>query len=96
MHIDDKVLYRVFVEAFNAMVENRDYFMEKWKERVDNENVLVRYKARQFIKILEKAGGLEEFDMDLFFRIVEKMKVFDGEKIIVSLLDETEIECEIE
>lgn len=95
-HIDDGVLYRVFVEAFNAMVENKDYFMEKWKEMVKSENVLVRYKAQQFIKVLEKAGVLEEFDMDLFFKIVEKMTVFDREKIIVSLLDGTEIECEIE
>ncbi|MFL0196247.1 hypothetical protein ACJDU8_11840 [Clostridium sp. WILCCON 0269] len=56
----------------------------------------MRYKARQFIKILEKAELIEEFDMDSFFRIAEKMTVFDGEKIIVSLLNGIEIECEIE
>jgi len=32
--------------------------------------------------------------MDLFFRIVEKMMVFDGEKVIVTLLDGTKIEVE--
>ncbi|WP_373845116.1 recombinase family protein [Clostridium sp.] len=95
-HIDDNVLYKVFVEAFNAMVQNKDYFMEKWKQRVDSENVLVRYKARQFIGIMENAEVIEEFDIDLFFRIVEKMTVFGGEKVIVSLLDGTEVECEIE
>ena len=95
-HIDDNVLYKVFIEAFNAMVQNKDYFMEKWKQRVDSENVLVRYKARQFIGIMENAEVIEEFDIDLFFRIVEKMTVFGGEKVIVSLLDGTEVECEIE
>lgn len=34
--------------------------------------------------------------MDLFFRIIEKMTVFEGEKIIVTLLDGTEIEVVIE
>lgn len=32
--------------------------------------------------------------MDLFFRIVEKMMVFDEEKVIVTLLDGTKIEVE--
>lgn len=39
---------------------------------------------------------IEEFDVDLFFRTVEKMTVFEGRRIIVSLVDETEMECEIE
>ncbi|UZQ52731.1 recombinase family protein [Clostridium kluyveri] len=95
-HIDDRVLYRAFVEAFNAMVQDKDYFMEKWKEGLQSENVLKKYKANQFIKILEKAELIEEFDMDSFFRIVEKMTVFNGKKIIVTLLDGTEIGVVVE
>lgn len=34
--------------------------------------------------------------MDLFFSIAQKMKAFEREKIIVSLLDGTEIEVAIE
>ena len=34
--------------------------------------------------------------MDLFFSITEKLTVFEGDKIIVSLLDGTEIEVVIE
>lgn len=57
-----------------------------------NDNLLQRYKAKQLIKILENAQPIETFDMDLFFRIIEKKAVFDGEKFIVTLLDGTEIE----
>lgn len=92
----DRVLYRVFVEAFNAMVQNKNYFMEKRKQHLKRDNLLKRYKAKQFIEILENAELMEKFNMDLFFKIVEKMTVFDREKIIVSLLDGTEVECEIE
>lgn len=95
-HIGDKVLYQTFINTFNAIIENKDYFMEKWKDGLKSDNVLVRYKSKQFIKVIEKAEPIKEFDMDLFFRIIEKMTVFEGEKIIVTLLDGTEIEIVIE
>ena len=46
--------------------------------------------------IIKNAESIEEFDMELFFRIIEKMIVFEGSKIIVGLLDGTEIEVQIE
>lgn len=95
-HIDDRVLYQAFVNTFNAMIENKDYFMEKWKMHLKSDNLLLRYKAKQFIKIINNAEPIESFDMDLYFRIVEKMAVFEGRKIIVTLLVGTEIECVIE
>jgi len=94
-HIDERVLCQAFVSTLNAMIENRDYFLAKWKAEILSEDVLARYKAKQFIKIIDNAELIEEFDMDLFFRIVEKMSVFEGNKIIVTLLDGTEIEIEI-
>lgn len=61
-----------------------------------SENVLTRYKSKQFIKIIENAKPITEFDTDLFFRIIEKMTAFEGKKIIITLLDGTDIECDIE
>lgn len=28
-HIDDRVLYQAFINTFNAIIENKDYFMDK-------------------------------------------------------------------
>lgn len=70
--------------------------MEKWKDGLKSENVLVRYKSKQFIKIIEKAEPIKEFDVNLFLKLIEKMTAFEEEKIIVSLLDGTEIEVVIE
>lgn len=95
-HIDDRVLYQVFISVFNTLVENRDYFIEKWKVGMESENVLVRYKARQFIKIISDVKQIKEFDIDLYFKIIEKMIVFEKDKVVVTLLDGTEVECEIE
>ncbi|MGH4138394.1 MAG: recombinase family protein, partial [Clostridium sp.] len=95
-HIDDKVLYQAFINTFNAMIENKDYFMEKWKAQAQSENLLQRYKVKQFIKMIADAELLKEFDIDIHFKLIEKMIVYEGNKIIVTLLDGTEIEVLIE
>ena len=62
-HIDDGVLYQAFVDVFNLMLENKDYFIEKWRERLISVNVLVRYKAKQFIEVLAASKGIDKFDV---------------------------------
>lgn len=93
-HIDDRVLYQAFINTFNAMIEKKDYFIEKWK--AEDRDVLKKYKAGQFIKILEGTEKIKEFDMDIYYRVIEKMTVYQGNKIIVGLLDGTEVEVVVE
>jgi hypothetical protein len=94
-HIDDNVLYQAFVEAYNAMVENKEYFIEKWQDRLGSENALVRYKAKQLIEIIAVAERVTEFDIEPYFALVEKMTVYDDGRLIVSLLDGTDVECAV-
>jgi len=56
----------------------------------------VKNISKQFINILDNVKPMKKFDMDLFFTITEKMTLFSGENIIVSLLDGTEIKVVIE
>ena len=94
-HIDDGVLDQAFISVFNTLVENKEYFAGKWQELMENENALVRYKSKQFVGIIADAAVITDFDIEMYFALVEKMTVFDGGRIIVVLLDGTEIECEI-
>jgi len=94
-HIDDGVLYQVFINTFNAIIENKDYFMGKWQELLGDDNLLKQYKARQFIGIITEAEVMVEFDVGLYFALVEKMVVYDGGRVVVGLLDGTAVECEI-
>lgn len=91
-HIDDRVLYQAFVNTFNAIIENKDYFIEKWKKGLQSDNLLQRYKAKQFMDIINNAEPIERFDMDLFFKIIEKMTVFEGKRITVMLLGNTKVD----
>ena len=93
-HIDDRLLYQAFVEVYNALVENKEYFMGKWQERIRSGNALERYKARQFIGIIADAGKIAEFDVDLYCAFVEKTTVMGRRNLIVSLLDGTDVECD--
>jgi len=95
-HVNDGVLYQVFVGAFNTIIENKAYFLEKWQDGLLSDNLLQRYKAKQFIGAVTEAKVMLEFDKDIFFALVEKMVVFDGGRVVVSLLDGTAVECEIE
>lgn len=95
-HIDDKVLYHTFINTFNSIIENKEYFMEKWNNGLKSENILVRYRSKQFIKVIEKTEPIKEFDVNFFLKLIDKLTVFEGEKIIVSLLDRPEIEVVFE
>jgi len=96
LHMDDRTLYQAFINVFNAILENKDYFTQKWREKSSSENLLEKYKAKQFIEIITKAKPITQFNVNLFFPLVEKVTVFKEDKVIIALLDGTEIECEID
>ncbi len=81
---------------FNALVENEDYFLDKWKGLRESDNPLRRYKAKQFSKIITETEKINEFDIDLYFALTEKIVVYDKERLMVALLDGSEVECTIE
>ena len=95
-HIDDGVLYQAFVNVFNMMAENKDYFLDKWKGMRESDSSLQRYKAKQFAKIIADRGRIKEFDVELYFALTEKVVVHGEGRLMVVLLDGTEIECQIE
>jgi len=94
-HIDDGVLYQAFVGAFNALMENKAYFLEKWQECLVGDDLLKRYKAKQFSGVMEEAEVMVEFDVELYFMFVQKMVVYDGGRLVVEFFDGTDVECVI-
>lgn len=96
-HIDDRLLYQAFISTFNAVVENKGYFLEKWQRVSERgEDILGKVTAERLMQIFAKAVPIEQFDVDLYFKLVEKIVVYDAGIMVVSLLDGSEIECGIE
>lgn len=84
--------YKAFVEAYNVVAEKKEYFIDRWKEQLESDDVLIRVTAKRFIEIFKEATLIDDFDVDLFLKLVEKITVFEKELLIVSFLDGTEIE----
>ncbi|QNU66270.1 recombinase zinc beta ribbon domain-containing protein [Ruminiclostridium herbifermentans] len=91
-HINEKVLYQVFVDAFNELVKNIDYYMTKWEKQIESEDILERVTAKRFINVFNETKPIENFDAGLYFKLVEKIMVYE-DGISVELLDGSEIKC---
>lgn len=69
--------------------------MGKWEELSYGQDILKRVIAKRFIARFKTAKATDQFDVDIYFKLTEKITFFDG-KLVVSLLDGSEVECEIE
>lgn len=78
------------------MVENKETFFDKWQRMWESGSSLQRYKVKQFANIIADRGRIKEFDVDLYFALVEKIVVHSGGRLVISLLDGTEVECTVE
>lgn len=88
-HIDDKVLHDSFIEVYQQIVENREQFLNRWKEMLQDESAFNRVLAERFISIFQNANNIIEFESDLYYKTVEKIIVTKTE-IVVCMLEKTE------
>ncbi|KNY28873.1 hypothetical protein [Pseudobacteroides cellulosolvens] len=61
-------------------------------EQINSENVFIRVTAKRFIEVFKTTGAITGFDLGLYFKLVEKITVYNHSKLIISLLDGSEIE----
>lgn len=94
-HVDEEVLKKAFIGVFNALVENEQHFIDKWRAELEDNDALKQYRLKMFIRILVPATKIGEFDECLCLKMLEHIKIIDGkEKIVITLLDGTSMECE--
>ncbi len=92
-HIDDGVLYEAFVYALNEVVKIIDFYVKKWKKQIDSEDILKRVTAKRFVGVFEGTKTIEQFDADLFFKLVEKVVIYE-DCVSMGLLDGSEVNWE--
>ena len=89
-HINEEVLYQAFIDTFNAIVRNIDYYMEKWEKQINSNDILKRVTAKRFIDICNETKPIENFDAGLYFKLVEMVVVYE-DGVSMGLLDGTDI-----
>ena len=95
-HVEEETLIKAYLMAWNALVENREDFMEQWTEQLQSENLLESYRAEKFIEYTDGAEPLTEMDTDFMLKTLDHIKVFEDGTLLVVFLDGTEIECKNE
>jgi site-specific DNA recombinase len=77
------------------VVENRDQLTPKWQSLVKENDILKRVYAKRFLAIFSVAEPIEKFDFTLYYKLIEKITVQNEGRLVVTLHDGTEIECDI-
>ena len=95
-HVEEEMLIKAYLMAWNALVENQEDFMGQWTEQLQSENLLEGYRAEKFIEYTDEAEPLTEMDTDFMLKTLDHIKVFEDGTLLVVFLDGTEIECKNE
>lgn len=95
-HVDEETLKKVFVEVFNALVDNRQCFIEKWQQEMADADALKKYRLKELVRILEHENKMTEFNESICMQMLKQIDVVDDKKLlIVHLLDDSSLECEM-
>lgn len=92
-HVEESTLEKAFVMAWNVVLENKEYFWQKWEEQKKSENLLEAYRVVDFQNIVEDAKSLAKMETNFMLRVLDHIKVFEDGTLMVVFLDGTEIEC---
>ena len=92
-HVEESTLEKAFILAWNGILENKEYFLKKWEEQKDSENLLEVYRAKDFQELVSNAGKIDNMNIDFMLRTLECINVLENGSLKVVFLDGTEIEC---
>ena len=56
---------------------------------------ILKAAARRFIEVFNSAKPISQFDVDLYFKLVEKITVHDTGVVVIGLFDGSELDEEM-
>lgn len=95
-HVDESTLEKAFVMAWNAILENKEYFWQKWEAQKESENQLETFRGMDFQNVTKEEKPIQKMETDYMLRVLDCIKVFEDGTLMVVFLDGTEIECKSE
>ena len=95
-HVEETTLRKVFIRAWNTLLENREQAVTEWEQAMVGDDLLARYRAKDFLQLTEKAEPIDEMDTDFMLRVLDYIKVYEEGTLVVVFLDGMEIEYRAE
>lgn len=91
-HLDEDTITKVYIIAWNELVRNKEGLKAKWEKIIEGEDVLLKYKTKQIIKLVEIMSPLEEVDIDLMLKTLDIVRVYEDGRVVIKFYDGTEME----
>ena len=85
--IEERVLDRAMIIAWNSIIEKREEYLPKWKKQIKEGNPLERYRAKQMIQLT--AEGKVQCQVDELTQMILESMYINEQAITVRLLDGT-------
>lgn len=92
-HVEESTLEKVFVMAWNAVVESREDFMEHWDKQTRGDDLLAAYRAMRFIEFVQETEPMEKMKIDFMLKTVDHIRVCEDGNLVIVFLEGTEIQC---
>jgi DNA invertase Pin-like site-specific DNA recombinase len=89
-HVDGFILPAVFINAYNSIVENIYVYRKRWNKLLEGNDYWLKYTAKKFIDVFDNPVKIDEFDEELFLKLVERIVIYKL-YIKVYFLDGSEI-----
>jgi len=85
---------KAFMKAWNLIISHRlRYAASFHRTAAVSEDMLVRYRANEMIRLLSEVGRIETFDYKLSLKVLDHIEVTPDGKLVVTFLAGTKITC---
>lgn len=91
-HIYEDTLIEIYLMAWNRLLECREMLVSEWEEKMQGEDLLAKFRAKDFMEVTEDAQLIQKMDAELMLRTVNCIKVYESGMVVTVFLDGTEIE----
>lgn len=86
-HIDESTVKQIFIMAWNSIIKDIESFRDKWRKQKDSDNLLIAYRAMDFLKLTESAEPINDAEVDHIQRVLESITIYEKGNIGVTFLD---------
>lgn len=91
-HIYEETLIEIYLMAWNRLLECQEMLMPEWERKMQGEDLLAKFRAKDFMEIAKDAQPIKELDIDMMLRTVDYIKVYESGLVVTVFQDGTEIE----
>jgi len=92
-HVEEDTLEKAFVMAWNAIMENKEYFIEKWEKRTKGDDLLAAYRAMLFIEFVQETELMKKMETNFMLKTLDHIRVCEDGNLVIVFLEGLEIEC---